>query len=32
MPEKILDDYQVESRDFLLNSGRFAGLFDEPGV
>ncbi len=31
-PKKTLDDYQVESRDFLLNSGKFAALFDEPGV
>ncbi len=30
-PTKTLDDYQIVSRDFLLNSGRFALLSDEPG-
>jgi SNF2 family DNA or RNA helicase len=27
-----LSDYQEVSRDFLLDAGDFAGLFDEPGV
>lgn len=30
-PNKVLDDYQLESRDFLTGRN-FAGLFDEPGV
>lgn len=30
-PKKTLDDYQIESRDFLLG-GKFRALMDEPGV
>lgn len=30
-PKKVLDDYQLVSRDFLVER-KFAGLFDEPGV
>lgn len=31
-PRKTLDDYQIVSRDFLLNTGKFVALLDEPGV
>lgn len=31
-PKKSLDDYQIESRDFLLTNAPFRCLFDEPGV
>jgi hypothetical protein len=27
-----LSDYQLTSRDFLLNTEGVAGLFDQPGV